>query len=83
MTTTRKSTRKATPPRALPPGYVARLHATTALSRILRGEAENAPEALAHLDEAELATLAGAGALLAALARSVMSDREREHGRSA
>lgn len=74
---TRKVTQAAAPPRVERPTIV-RLHATTALSRIMSGRSEDAPDALAVLDFVELATLASAARLLATLAGSLAGERERE-----
>jgi hypothetical protein len=80
MSTKRKADPRPAPPRPrLAEGHTFRLHATTALSRILRGQAEDVPELLAILDPADLATLRSAARLLATLADSA-AQGEAESG---
>lgn len=77
MTTTRRPTtapRKAAAPRPLPEGFVARLHATTALSRMMRGDHAGAAEALGVLSAADRADIARAAADLSEVARGAQDE---------
>lgn len=72
ITTTRKVA--DAPTARVPADTVFRLHATTALSRILHGKAEEVPDLLAALDPADRAVLAWAADLLSVLARDAAAE---------
>jgi hypothetical protein len=80
MATTRKTappSRKAAQAAAaphIPEGFVLRLHATTALSRIMRGDHEGARELLTGLTVADVEAIARDAELLTATAWGVHAD---------
>lgn len=77
MATTRKTPtapRSAAPPPPLPEGHVTRLHATTALSRLMRGDHEGARELLSGRSPADVEEIARAAEQLAATARLTYAD---------
>jgi hypothetical protein len=77
MATTRKTataTRRSATPRPLDPGTILRLHATTALSRLMRADHEGARGLLSGLAPEDVAVIARDAERLAATARLTYAD---------